>query len=64
METADNRGNEVIAKATILVTDDNSFKPLSSMLNIVKEYVDINKTGKRKACNRPLQPGQDLPWNS
>ena len=46
----------MITEVTILVTDDNSFKLLSSMLNIVKEDVDINKTGKTKTCFRSLQP--------
>ena len=55
MEIDDNRGNEAVARVTKLVTDDNSFKPLSSMLNIVKEDVDNNKTGKRKNCFRTLQ---------
>jgi hypothetical protein len=32
----------VVAKATILVTGDNSFKLLSCILNIVKEDDDIN----------------------
>ena len=44
------------SKVTKLVTDDNSFKLVSSILNIVKEDVDNDKTRKRKTCFKPLQP--------
>jgi hypothetical protein len=55
MKTADNRGNEVIAMITRLVTRGNSFKLLSSIVDIVVKEDGINKTGKRKTCTRPLQ---------
>ncbi len=55
METADNRGNEAVARVTILVTSGNSFKLVSSIVDIVIKEDGINKTRKRKTCTRPLQ---------
>jgi hypothetical protein len=56
METADNRGNEAVARVTKLVTsgNNNSFKLVSSIVDIVVKEDGINKTRKRKTCTRAL----------
>jgi hypothetical protein len=46
----------VVAMIAILVTSGNSFKLVSSIGDIVVKEDGINKTGKRKTCNRALQP--------
>ena len=58
MKTVDNRGNKAIAMITKLISNDNnnSFKLVSSIGDIVVKEDGINKTGKRKTCNRALQP--------
>jgi hypothetical protein len=55
MKTDDIRGNKAIAIITKLVTSDNSFKLVSSIIDIVVKEDGINKTRKRKTCTRPLQ---------
>jgi hypothetical protein len=45
----------VVAKATILVTSGNSFKLVSSIVDIVVKEDGINKARKRKTCFRSLQ---------
>jgi hypothetical protein len=55
MKTDDIRGNKAIAMITKLVTSDNSFKLVSSIIDIVVKEDGINKTRKRKTCTRPLQ---------
>ncbi|HEX5979291.1 MAG TPA: hypothetical protein VFY68_18550 [Nitrososphaeraceae archaeon] len=55
MESDDNRGDEAVAMIAILVTSGNSFKLVSSIIDIVVKEDGINKTRKRKACTRPLQ---------
>jgi hypothetical protein len=55
MKTDDSRGNKAIAMITKLVTSDNSFKLVSSIIDIVVKEDGINKTRKRKTCTRPLQ---------
>ena len=55
MKTDDSRGKEMIAIITILVTSNNSFKLVSSIIDIVVKEDGINKTRKRKTCTRALQ---------
>ena len=55
MDTDDNRGNEAVARVTKLVTSGNSFKLVSSIVDIVVKEDGINKARKRKTCNRTLQ---------
>ena len=55
METDDSRGNEEIAMITKLVASGNSFKLVSSIVDIVIKEDGINKTRKRKTCTRSLQ---------
>jgi hypothetical protein len=55
MKTDDSRGNEAVARVAKLVTSGNSFKLVSSIVDIVVKEDGINKTGKRKTCTRPLQ---------
>ena len=55
MKTDDSRGKEMIAIITILVTSDNSFKLVSSIIDIVVKEDGNNKTRKRKTRTRSLQ---------
>ncbi|HKG71543.1 MAG TPA: hypothetical protein VKA87_06570 [Nitrososphaeraceae archaeon] len=53
MKTDDNRDSEAVARIPKLVTIGNSFK-LALYYFLRYKHDNINKTGKRKTCTRPL----------